>query len=86
MCVRTYVRLYNRKCFDRENALHLQIEYKESFSKKVPFLSFAKIYARKLHENQQFAKINARQIFGRAIRENKCSRKLMLAKINAREN
>ena len=55
----------------------MMLNIKQAFE----ILKFAKIFARKIAKILKFAKINARQILERAIRENKCSRKFMLAKI-----
>ena len=48
------------------------------------FLQFANIHFRELLIGGDLASINFRELV--PIRENKCPRKLMLAKINAREN
>ena len=61
-------------------------KHQTSILKKIEILRFAKICVRKIAKILKFAKIYARQILERAIRKNKCSRKLMLAKINASEN
>ena len=57
-------------------------KHETNIQKKIKILRFAKIYVHKNAKILKFAKINARQIIERAIRKNKCSRKLMLAKVN----
>ena len=61
-------------------------KHETSIQKKIEILRLAKIYVHKIAKILKFAKINARQITERAIRKNKCSQKLMFAKIYAREN
>ena len=61
-------------------------KHETRIQEKFEILKFAKIYVHKIAKTLKFAKINARQIIERAIRENKCSPKLMIAKIYARKN
>ena len=61
-------------------------KHEMSIQKKIEILRFPKIHVHGNAKILKFAKINACQIIERAIRKNKCSRKLMPAKINANEN
>ena len=61
-------------------------KHEMGFQKKFESLRFAKTYIHKIAKILKFAKINARQITERAIRENKCSPKSMIGKIYAGKN